>query len=77
MDLAESVNYLRHHLAVAGRPDPLIADDAAARLHRYANGLPRALNNAATAALMAAAADGKAIVEDTCAKKAIAELTRT
>jgi len=28
-------------------------------LHRYANGLPRALNNAATAALMAAAADGK------------------
>jgi type II secretory pathway predicted ATPase ExeA len=40
--------------------------------------LPRALNNAATAALMAAAADGKALVDDdTCAKKAIAELTRT
>jgi hypothetical protein len=31
----------------------------------------------ATAALMAAAADGKALVDDTCAKKAIAELTRT
>jgi type II secretory pathway predicted ATPase ExeA len=77
MDLAESVTYLRHHLAVAGRADPLIADDAAARLHRYANGLPRALNNAATAALMAAAADGKSLVDDACAKKAIAELTRT
>jgi type II secretory pathway predicted ATPase ExeA len=49
----------------------------AARLHRYANGLPRALNNAATAALMAAAADGKSLVDDACAKKAIAELTRT
>jgi fructose-1-phosphate kinase PfkB-like protein len=42
----------------------------AARLHR-------ALNNAATAALMAAAAEGKGLVDDTCAKKAVAELTRT
>jgi type II secretory pathway predicted ATPase ExeA len=77
MDLAESISYLRHHLAICGRSDPLIADDAAGRLHRYANGLPRALNNAATAALMAAAADGKPLVDDVCAKKAIAELTRT
>lgn len=77
MDLTESIGYLRHHLTVAGRNDPLIADDAAARLHRYANGLPRALNNVATAALMAAAADGKSIVDDACAKKATAELTRT
>jgi type II secretory pathway predicted ATPase ExeA len=77
MDLAESIAYLRHHLALAGRTDPLIADDAAARLHRYANGIPRALNNAATAALIAAAADRKPIVDDTCAKKAISELTRT
>lgn len=77
MDLSESIAYLRHHLSIAGRNDPLIADDAAARLHRYANGLPRALNNAATAALMAAAADNKSLVDDACAKKAIAELTRT
>ena len=77
MDLAESIAYLRHHLAHAGRTDPIIADDAAARLHRYANGLPRALNNAATAALIAAAADNKALVDDTCAKKAISELTQT
>jgi type II secretory pathway predicted ATPase ExeA len=61
----------------AGRSDPLIAADAAARLHRYANGLPRALNNAATAALMAAAADSNSLVDDACANKAIAELTRT
>src|ERR1017187_10363335 len=77
MDLAESVGYLRHHLELAGRTDQLIADDAAARLHRYANGIPRALNNAAMAGLMAAAADGKGLVDDLCAKKAVAELTRT
>jgi type II secretory pathway predicted ATPase ExeA len=40
MDLSESLAYLRHHLSLAGRADALIADDAAARLHRYANGLP-------------------------------------
>jgi type II secretory pathway predicted ATPase ExeA len=76
MDLGESSTYLRHHLALVGRTDPLFADDAIARLHRVANGLPRALNNAAIAALVAAAADGKALVDDVSAKRAAAELTR-
>jgi type II secretory pathway predicted ATPase ExeA len=76
MDLGESATYLRHHLALCGRDEPIFADDAIARLHRVANGLPRALNNAATAALIAAAADSKHIVDDTCAKRAVAELTR-
>ena len=56
--------YLRHHLALCGREDPLFVDDAVARLHRVANGLPRALNNAATAALIAAAAENKDLVDD-------------
>jgi type II secretory pathway predicted ATPase ExeA len=76
MDLGESSSYLRHHLSLVGRTDPVFADDAVARLHRFSNGLPRSLNNAATAALIAAAADGKAIVDDSCAKKAVADLTR-
>jgi len=76
MDLAESASYLRHHLSLCGRDEPLFADDAIARLHRVANGLPRALNNAATAALIAAAADSKDLVDDACAKRAVAELTR-
>ena len=76
MDLAESAAYLKHHLALAGRQEPLFADDAIARLHRVSNGLPRALNNAAVAALIAAAAASKDLVDDACAKKAVAELTR-
>jgi type II secretory pathway predicted ATPase ExeA len=76
MDIGESAAYLRHHLALAGRTEPLFADDAIARLHRVSGGLPRALNNAATAALIAAAGDAKHIVDDHCAKKAVAELTR-
>ncbi|MGH9656251.1 MAG: ExeA family protein [Bryobacteraceae bacterium] len=76
MDIGESAAYLRHHLALAGLDAPLFADDAIARLHRVANGLPRALNNAATAALIAAASEGKDLVDDACAKKAVAELTK-
>ena len=76
MDLPESGAYLRHHLGLVGRKDQLIADDAIARLHRFAGGIPRALNNAATGALVAAAAEGKALVDDACAKAAVAELTR-
>jgi type II secretory pathway predicted ATPase ExeA len=64
MDRGESVTYLRHHLALAGRIDPLIADDACARLHKASGGLPRALNNAAIAALIAAATAGKALDDD-------------
>jgi type II secretory pathway predicted ATPase ExeA len=76
MDLAESVQYVHHHLALVGRTDPLFADDALARLHQASLGLPRALNNAAIAALIAAASAGKALVDDDCAKKAVAELSR-
>ncbi|MHB1712820.1 MAG: ExeA family protein [Acidimicrobiales bacterium] len=76
MDLAESVNYLRHHLALVGREEPLFADDAIARMHRASGGLPRALNNVATSALIAAASDTKDIVDDMCAKRAAAELVR-
>ena len=68
----------QHRRGLSGWPvRPLLfADDAIARLHRVANGLPRQLNNAATAVLIAAAADGKDLVDDTCAKRAVAELTR-
>jgi hypothetical protein len=65
-----------HDLALVGRTDPLIADDAIARLHKAGLGLPRALYNAVIAALSAAATAGKALVDDDCAKTAVAELTR-
>lgn len=76
MDLAEAAQYLRHHLGLVGRTDPLFADDAIARLHKASQGLPRAFNNVAIAALIAAATAGKALVDDDCAKRAAAELTR-
>lgn len=65
LDLAETPGSLKHHMTLAGRDDPIFADDAISRLHRVANGLPRQLNNNATAALIAAASAGKALVDDT------------
>src|SRR5262249_39076905 len=69
MDLGDGTAYLRHHLALAGRSDQLFADDAIVRLHRLSNGIPRALNNAATAALIAAAAHGKELADDPRARR--------
>jgi len=34
MELGESADYLRHHLALVGRTDALFADDAIAHLHK-------------------------------------------
>ena len=40
MDLEETAGYLRHHLALVGRSDPLFSDDAIALIHQTARGLP-------------------------------------
>ncbi len=53
----------------------LYAYRAIARLHKVSLTLPRALNSADIATLIAAATAGKALVDDDCAKKAVAELT--
>ncbi len=54
----------------------VLVDDAINRLHKASQALPRALNNVAIAALIAAATAGKALVDDECAKRAAVELTR-
>jgi type II secretory pathway predicted ATPase ExeA len=75
LDPVESAAYLRHHLALAGRDDTLFSDDAVALLHQASRGVPRALNNLATQALVAAFADTKAIVDESAARAAVTEVT--
>jgi hypothetical protein len=36
----ETGSYLRHHLALAGRSDPLFSDDAAGLIHQTSRGYP-------------------------------------
>ena len=75
MTLEETTGYLRHHLALAGRSDTLFSDDAAALIHQTSRGYPRAVNNLAIAALIAAFAAAKAIVDESSARTAVTEVT--
>ncbi|MBA2575118.1 MAG: ExeA family protein [Euzebyaceae bacterium] len=75
MDLGETVGYVKHHLQLAGRSDPLFSDDAVALIHQTARGVPRAVNNLAVQALIAAYVDGKGIVDESSAKAAVTEVT--
>jgi type II secretory pathway predicted ATPase ExeA len=75
MTAEETHSYLRHHLALAGRADTLFSDDAAALIHQTSRGYPRAVNNLALQALVAAFAADKAIVDESSTRTAVAEVT--
>lgn len=77
MTADETAGYLRHHLQLAGRSDPLFSDDAITLIHQTSRGKPRAINNLAIQALMATFADGKAIVDENATRAAITEVTAT
>jgi type II secretory pathway predicted ATPase ExeA len=74
MDPAETKGYLAHHLKL-GRADTLFSDDAIALIHQVSRGLPRAVNNLAIQALVAAFAANKAIVDESSARAAVTEVT--
>ena len=75
MDAAETGTYIAHHLKLAGRSDTLFSDDAITLIHQVSRGLPRAVNNLAVQALVAAFADNKAIVDESSARAAVTEVT--
>ena len=75
MDAAETGTYIAHHLKLAGRADTLFSDDAVTLIHQVSRGMPRAVNNLAVQALVAAFADNKAIVDESSARAAVTEVT--
>jgi type II secretory pathway predicted ATPase ExeA len=75
MTAEETASYIRHHLTLAGRSDTLFSDDAAALIHQTSRGYPRAVNNLALQALIAAFATNKSIVDESSARTAITEVT--
>jgi type II secretory pathway predicted ATPase ExeA len=75
MTAEQTAAYITHHVKLAGRSDTIFSDDAAALIHDAARGLPRAVNNLATQALIAAWAGRKSIVDEHSARTAITEVT--
>lgn len=71
----ETGTYIAHHLQLAGRTDTLFSDDAIALIHQVARGLPRAVNNLAVQALVAAYATSRSIVDEDSARAAFTEVT--
>jgi type II secretory pathway predicted ATPase ExeA len=75
MSDTETKSYLTHHLKLAGRSDTLFSDDAVALIHQVSRGIPRAVNNLAVQALVAAFATNKTIVDESSARAAVTEVT--
>jgi len=75
MTAEQTAGYITHHLKLAGRSDSLFSSDAAALIHDAGRGLPRAVNNLATQALIAAMAGRKSIVDEQSARAAVTEVT--
>jgi len=75
MTPAEPSGYIAHHLKLAGRADTLFSDDATTLIHQVSRGLPRAINNLALQALVAAYATKKNIVDEASARAAVTEAT--
>ena len=73
LEVDQAAGYLAHHLALAGRTDPLFADDATTAIAHAARGLPRQLGNLAVAALIAGYTRNNRIVDHDCALAAIAD----
>ncbi len=71
----ETATYITHHLTLAGRSDTMFSDDAINLIHQVARGLPRAVNNLAIQALIAAYATNKNIVDEASARAAVTEIT--
>jgi type II secretory pathway predicted ATPase ExeA len=75
MEQAETADYVVHHLKISGRSDPLFSDDALALIHQVSRGLPRVVNNLAVQSLVAAFAANKAMVDESSARSAVAEVS--
>jgi type II secretory pathway predicted ATPase ExeA len=75
MNQTETGQYIIHHLKLAGRTDTLFSNDAITRIHKASRGLPRAVNNLAVQALIAAYSAKASIVDDKAARAAVTEVT--
>ncbi len=72
---ADTTDYIKGHLAYAGRSDPLFSDDAITAIHHASRGYPRSVNNLAVSALLAAYSAKKNMVDQAAAQSAITEST--
>ena len=69
----ETKAYIIHHLKVAGVNHPIFSDEAIRVTYQFSKGIPRRINNLATACLLAGFMEQKSIIDEMTVKKALAE----
>ncbi|MFC8520311.1 hypothetical protein [Streptomyces sp. NPDC057257] len=77
MSKDETAGYIKHHLTIAGRCDPLFSDGTVDLVRLTSRGLPRSVNDIALPSLIAAFADEKSIVDESSTRLAITETHAT
>ena len=75
LDLKETIDYIHHHLRIAGYSSGSpFSDDALKRIFEFSRGIPRQINRLCTTALIAGRIDQKQILDESTIRKAIAEI---
>ena len=72
LSLEEARSYLKHHLKIAGRTDPLFDEPSVEVIHQLSMGLPRKINNLARGAMMVALTQKKTQIDSDCVIQASA-----
>jgi general secretion pathway protein A len=73
-DLEETAGYVKHHLRVAGRQDPIFSDAFLALVHDHTKGVARRINNLCRTALLLGATEQKPILDEADLKRVIRDL---
>lgn len=73
-DLEETAGYVKHHLRVAGRQDPIFSDAFLALVHDHTKGVARKINNLCRTALLLGATEHKQILDETDLKRVLLDL---
>jgi len=63
LDKSEAKPYITHHLAIAGRTDPLFSDEVIEEIFQQSKGIPRVINNLCYACLVEIYQQNKSIVD--------------
>lgn len=74
MNIADTCEYVRHRLRVAGGDEEIFTPSALKKIHRYSGGLPRLINLACSRALLMGYASDQRIITAKMAAVAIREL---
>jgi general secretion pathway protein A len=73
-DLEETAAYVKHHLHIAGRRDPIFSDGFLALVHDHTKGVARKINNLCRTALLLGASEKKSILDETDLKRVVRDL---